>query len=42
MNSLTKAGKSDFWAKNDTQVYYSKTLAIVYIQVKLIIFHYYY
>ncbi|KAJ8939078.1 hypothetical protein NQ318_008682 [Aromia moschata] len=27
-----KSGKSIFWAKNDSQVYYSKNLAIAYIQ----------
>lgn len=30
-----KSGKSDFWAKNDSQVYYAKNLAIAFIQVSI-------
>nr|CAI5834655.1 unnamed protein product [Callosobruchus analis] len=31
-----KAGKIAFWAKNDSQVYYAKSLAIAYIQVSTV------
>lgn len=35
LNSQVQAGKPAFWAKNDSQVYYAKTLGIVYIQVRI-------
>lgn len=37
LSSQVQAGKSDFWAKNDSQVYNAKTLGIVYIQVNIIV-----
>lgn len=39
VNSQIKTGKLEFWARSDSQVYYSKTLAIMYIQVKFMSFY---
>ncbi|CAH1988782.1 unnamed protein product [Acanthoscelides obtectus] len=32
LENQLKSGKLQFWAKNDTQVYYAKSLAVAYIQ----------
>lgn len=41
LNAQSQAGKSAFWAKNDAQVFYAKTLGIVYIQVTFLLIIFY-